>query len=143
MGEGDRPKDGGGGAPRGASSEARTKGSYLHLCFSAIKCRAIAIRERERPRLPWLELANFGGSGRPTLASDRRGSVSDDWLLEHDEIGLRQRTLTLPLRGFPLPVGEGRPPSPSGGRWPRKRPDEGFRRDSIKSHPALASRLHA
>ena len=34
--------------------------------------------------------------------------------LEQDEIWLRHVTLTLPLRGFPLPVGEGRPLPPRG-----------------------------
>ncbi len=56
-----------------------------------------------------------------------------------DDIGSRWPTLTLPLRGFPLPEGprgRGGFPSPSGGRWPEG-PDEGLSRDSISSPYAL------
>ena len=50
---------------------------------------------------------------------------------EHDETGLRQRTLTLrPSAAFPLPVGEERP-LPLRGKVAAKRPDEGLPRDSI------------
>ena len=64
-----------------------------------------AVGEGERPLHPAGGRPFERPSGQPALA--------------HNEIGSRRKPSPCGLRGFPLPVGEGASPSPSGGRWPR------------------------
>ena len=58
--------------------------------------------------------ARVGRGGGPSLRPRREDDAGASKRLEHDKTSSRQLTLTLPLRGFPLPVGEGRPLPPSG-----------------------------